>query len=162
MAAGTTYAQISSITTASTMTSVSFNSIPQTYTDLVLIVSGTQTGVGVAGLYISKINNDIDTNYSRTLLQGNGTSGSSAAGTSEDSLNIGLIGSVQTNSIFNFINYSNSTTFKTVLSRGNDSSALVRAGVGLWQKTEPITSFSVSGVTFSVGTTFSLYGIAAA
>lgn len=158
----TTYEPIATTTLSSTATTISFTSIPGTYTDLVLIVSGTQTGSGVAGLYIASINSDAGTNYSRTLLQGNGSTASSARGTNEDSMNIGLIGSTQTNSIFQFMNYSNSTTFKTILARGNDSSALVRASVALWRNTSAITSFNLSGVTFSVGTTATLYGIKAA
>jgi len=60
------------------------------------------------------------------------------------------------------MNYSNTTTYKTFLGRGNDPSSFVRQGVGLWRNTAAITSFSVSGVTFSTGVTATLYGIKAA
>ena len=94
-------------------TSFTFSSIPSTYTDLVCIVSGTHTGSGVAGLRIGSINSDGGSNYSDTLLQGNGSSASSAKDTSDTSMNIGLISSTQSNSIFHFMNYSNTTTYKT-------------------------------------------------
>jgi hypothetical protein len=162
MAAGATYTPIATTTLTGTTATISFTSIPGTYTDLVLVVAGTHTGSGVAGLYISSINGDTGANYSRTLLQGNGSSASSSRGTGETSLNIGLISDAQSNSIFHFMNYSNATTYKTLLSRGNDASALVRAGVALWRNTAAITSFNLSGVTFSIGVTATLYGIAAA
>jgi hypothetical protein len=160
----TTYTAIGSFTINSSQTEVTFSNIPQIYTDLTLVVSGTHTGSGVAGLYIGAINGDSggSTFYSRTLLQANGSTASSARGTSEDSLNIGLISSTQSNSIFHFMNYSSSYIKKTILARGNDSSALVRAAIGTYfYDTKPITSFTISGVTFSAGTTFSLYGIGA-
>jgi hypothetical protein len=160
----TTYEAIGSITLDSSETEITFSNIPQIYTDLTLVVAGTHTGSGVAGLYISSINGDGygSTFYSRTLLQGNGSAGSSTRGSNEDSLNIGLIGSTQTNSIFHFMNYSNNTTSKTILARGNDSSSLIRAAVGTYfYDVKPITSFTVTGVTFSAGTTFNLYGIGA-
>lgn len=160
----TTYTAIGTITLDSSETEITFSNIPQIYTDLTLVVAGTHTGSGVAGLYIGGINGDGygSTFYSRTLLQGNGSAASSARGTNEDSLNIGLIGSVQTNSIFHFINYSNNYTYKTILARSNDSSALTRAAVAnYFYNTKPITSFTLTGVTFAAGTTFSLYGTGA-
>lgn len=159
MPAGKTYVKIASQTLGSSSATVTFSNLPQNYTDLVLVVSGTHTGSGVAGLYISSINNDSGTNYSRTLLQGDGSTASSTRGSNENSMNIGLIGSTQTNSIFQFMNYSNTTTYKTILARGNDSSALVRASIALWRNTSAITSFSLTGVTFSSGSTFTIYGI---
>ncbi|CAB4148208.1 hypothetical protein UFOVP696_15 [uncultured Caudovirales phage] len=159
-----TMVPIASITLNATTTTITFSNIPQTYTDLMVVVTGTHTGSGVAGLRISAINGDGGSNYSDTLLQGGGGGGGSAvsARNSDTSMNIGLIGSSQSGSTFNFMNYSNSTTFKTILSRGNDASALVRAAIGMWRNTAAIRSFSVSGVTFSVGTTATIYGIKAA
>ena len=159
-----TYDPIASITLTSSQTEITFSNLPQIYTDLTLVVAGTHTGSGVAGLYVSAINGDGygSTFYSRTLLQGNGSSAVSARGTSEDTMNLGLIGSVQTNSTFHFMNYSNNYLAKTILARGNDSSSLVRAAVGTYFYGErPITSFTLTGVTFAAGTTFNLYGIGA-
>ena len=157
-----TYVSLYTTTLTSTASSVTISPISGVYTDLVLVVSGTHTGSGLAGLRISSINGDGGANYSDTLLQGSGTAANSGRDVNETSMNLGLIGSSQSNSIFYFMNYSNSTTYKTVLSRGNEPSTYIRAGVGLWRNTAAITSFAISGVTFSVGTTFSLYGITAA
>jgi hypothetical protein len=63
------------------------------------------------------------------------------------------------------MDYSNSTTFKTVLSRTSNAGNGTGATVCLWRKTpEVITSitiFTESAINFAIGSTFSLYGIQA-
>ena len=157
-----TYEPIATTTLTSNSTAIAFTSIPSTYTDLICVVVGTQTGSGVAGLYISAINGDTGTNYCTTIIQGDASSALSYKGTTVDAMNIGLINAGQTNSIFQFMNYKNTTTHKIVLARGNDANALVRQGVGVWRNNSAITSFSISMATIATGTTATLYGIAAA
>jgi hypothetical protein len=67
-------------------------------------------------------------------------------------------------SIVSINNYSSTTTFKTVLSRANnsDSNGYVGAHAQLWRSTSAINNISLfaSGTTlFNAGTTFDLYGI---
>jgi hypothetical protein len=68
--------------------------------------------------------------------------------------------------IAHFMNYSNSTTYKTIIGRCSDHSNVfgTLANVSLWRKTpEAITSIvlkSTTGNSFVEGTTVSLYGIA--
>ncbi len=62
-------------------------------------------------------------------------------------------------------NYSNASTYKTCLIRGNDANNYVLATVGLSRSTSAITSISLatsSGAQFVTGSTFTLYGIKAA
>jgi hypothetical protein len=79
---------------------------------------------------------------------------------------LGGVGRIATGgsvSILNFQNYSNSTTYKSVLTRVNNS-GFTMAWVNLWRSTAAITSITIypySG-TFSSGSTFTLYGISAA
>ena len=66
--------------------------------------------------------------------------------------------------ITHIMNYSNSTTYKTVLTRGGDGSILV-ANVGVYRSTSAITQIQIepqAGGNFDVGSTFALYGITAA
>lgn len=156
-----TYEPISTTTLGSTASSVTFSSIPGTYTDLVLVTSNTSSG-GLGGVYLDQINGDTGTNYSHTKIYGTGSVAGSDRNTSDTSVNIGLSNSTQCNNIFHFMNYSNTTTYKTVLARGNSASGQTRASVTLWRNTAAITSFKISGVTFDVGSTFTLYGIKAA
>jgi len=73
--AGSTYSFIAS-QSPSGVSSVTFNNIPQGYTDLVIVVSGScasnDTSIGLL------FNGDTGSSYSRTNLQGNGSSASSA------------------------------------------------------------------------------------
>jgi hypothetical protein len=67
--------------------------------------------------------------------------------------------------IMDIENYSNSTTYKTTLSRINNAGGTTGVGaeanVGLWRSTAAITSITIGGQTgnLSTGSTFTLYGI---
>jgi hypothetical protein len=64
------------------------------------------------------------------------------------------------------MNYANTTTYKNALylSSSVASSSYVGAAVGLWRSTAAINAvnFSTSGTNYVNGSTFTLYGIAAA
>ena len=164
MVALSTYTPIATHTIATAASSYTFSSIPSTYTDLVLVVNSA-TGSNDIDMYI-QVNSDTATNYSWTRMVGTGSATSSSrASSSSLGFRVGnMSGSNvgQNNAIVHFQNYSNTTTNKTVLSRGNNASNLVEAFSGLWRSTAAITSMSVNTQSgnFSVGSTFSLYGIA--
>ena len=167
MAAGSTYTPIATNTLGSAAASVTFSSISGSYTDLVLvcaIVSSTS-----ADDVFLRYNSDTATNYSVTTLSGNGTSAISDRLTSQTNLRITRNGytstTLPTSHIISIQNYSNATTYKTTLIRSNNSAIGTDAIVGLWRATPAaITTVLVSMASgnFSTGTTFSLYGIAAA
>jgi hypothetical protein len=164
-----TYIPLATQTLSSAAASVTFSSIPATYTDLVVVVSGQVASVGTV-LKI-QFNSDTATNYSMTELYGTGSSAASARRTSQTSIETsynlvnfdnGNIG----NALINVMNYSNATTNKTVLARTNSPSATYPgtvATVGLWRSTAAINSMTLfASANFSIGSTFSLYGIASA
>jgi hypothetical protein len=157
-----TYQPIATTTLGSSASSVTFSSISGSYTDLVLVVAGTYTSGGTNDAAL-QFNSDTGSNYSWTRLLGNGSAASSSRSTNDVQIDFGLISSTnQSNSIAHIQNYSNSTTYKTVLGRGN-STEYVGAIVGTWRNTSAITSITVkSAATYSSGTTFVLYGITAA
>lgn len=161
MAAGSTYTPIATSSPSGT-SSVTFSSISSAYTDLIVIYNGIATAAVNINL---TYNGDSGSNYSFTRLYGNGSSASSDRTSNTTALNP-TVGGVnnQFAAIWQFMNYSNTTTYKTALFRSNDASAYVGAQVGLWRSTSAITSmtFALSGATYSAGTTFTLYGIAAA
>ena len=159
-----TYEPIATTTLGSAASSYTFSSIPSTYTDLVLVTVGTLSGGTDRGL-LFQVNSDTGTNYSLTLLDGNGTSASSGRDTNSNFGNAGLAStSNQCVSIAHFMNYANTTTYKTVLSRGNNSGYRVRAAVSLWRSTSAISSITIydSAYNLSSGFTATLYGIKAA
>jgi hypothetical protein len=158
-----TYEPISTTTLGSAQASFSFTSIPGTYTDLVAVVVATTSG----NLKI-RFNSDTSTNYSNTVLYGIGTTSTSGRNINDSGLAFGTTANTLGNGVnlYHFMNYSNTTTNKTALSRGNDSDGpLVRADVGLWRSTSAITSitfYSSNAVDISTGSVFTLYGIKAA
>ena len=158
-----TYEAIATTTLGSAQSSVTFSSISGSYTDLVGIVVGQSSA---SGNLLVELNSDTGSNYSATILFGDGTSADSARTTNATSINIGDIDqNAISNNIVNFQNYSNATTYKTLLGRGNRQPTSVVAKVGLWRSTSAITTikFSLSGgATFNSGSTFTLYGIKAA
>jgi len=163
MAAANTYTQIASTTLGSAAASVTFSSIAATYTDLVLVINPTMAvNADVTVIF----NGDTANNYSSTYLSGNGTSAASSRFSTMpkiylDSINTGTT-IVQYNT--NIMNYANTTTYKTVLSRYGGTTKGVEAVVGLWRSTAAITSMTITGdgANFSTGSTFNLYGITAA
>lgn len=169
MAAGATYIPIATTTTSGSAASYTFSSIPSTYTDLILVVNGTNSSGSTEDLMV-RYNGDTGTNYSRTFLEGT-TSALNSGRTSDQTYAIigGYIGSGKNFvTIFQFLNYSNTTTYKTSLSRANIGNAAtygIYSTVGLWRSTAAINSVQVfwpSAGTFGNGTSLTLYGIAAA
>ena len=161
MAAGATYVSIASNTLSSSAASVTFSSIPGTYTDLVVVVNGTFT-TGSTNNVNFQFNGDTASNYSWLRLLGSGSAASSAR-SSDVEINVGgLSSTAQSTTVANIQNYSNTTTYKTAIGRGN-TPEYVQASLGAWRNTAAITSVKIqSAATFASGTTFSLYGIVAA
>jgi len=171
MAAGSTYTPIATTTLGSAQASVDFTSIPATYTDLVVIFNGQAAG-SLNNLEM-QFNGDTGTNYSDTYLSGNGTSASSGReSATKASILIGNNGNPPASGssfdivIVNIMNYANTTTYKTALTRANNAANGVDAIVGLWRATPAaITSIKIfikSGNNLNTGTNATLYGIKAA
>lgn len=168
MAAGSTYTPIATTTLGSNAASYTFSSIPSTYTDLVLIVNGE---VSSSTTVSCQINADTGTNYSTTEIFSDGTTASSFRISNNAQIAVMGIGAQTSSgypfmSILNFQNYSNTTTYKTVLGRTNQANLGVNAIAALWRSTSAINSIKLLGYLgasgFTAGTTFTLYGITAA
>jgi hypothetical protein len=160
-----TYVALDTTTvTGSPVSSVTLSSISQAYTDLVLIINGTTANDSNGGL---RFNGDTTSNYSWTRMQGNGSSATSARGVNDTSIQAYMTGTSTGglgNAVIQILNYTSTTTFKSVLSRHQATSTATRAIVGVWRKTpEAINSITVvtDNSSWNVGTTFSLYGIRA-
>lgn len=157
-----TYVPIATTTLGSAQSSVTFNSFSG-YTDLILIIAGTTSSS--SNVYL-RFNSDSGSNYSDTLLYGTGSATGSERVTNQTRVDLGnMYAGSQNTIVANIMNYSNSSVYKTTLSRANNAANIVEAAVGLWRSTSAITQIDVSLVstyTFSSGTTFTLYGIKAA
>lgn len=158
----TTYEPIATTTLSSAAASVTFSSISGSYTDLVLIVNAKNT-TGSQSPYL-QFNSDTGSNYSETYLRGDGTTASSGRDLSQTKGYVAFLNNEWGNAIINIQNYSNTTTYKTIISR-SARSTMTAAVVTLWRSTSAITSVLINadgGDTFVAGSTFTLYGIKAA
>lgn len=166
-----TYEPIATTTLGSSASSITFDSIPGTYTDLRIILSSTADN----GQNITlRFNDSSGTVYSGTFIVGQG-SPSTGSQRNYDStyLYIGNESTASTNTnprldMIDIFSYAGST-FKTVLmatsKENNNASASansVEIGAGMWESTNAITKivFLWSGTNnFKSGTTVTLYGI---
>lgn len=166
-AAAGAYESIASATPTGTNT-VTFSSIPSTYTSLQIRLSTLTASDG--GSLLLQLNGDTGNNYARHNLRGNGSAASAGglASTNRILLDSGAVGTFTTFpmvSIIDIQDYAATTRNKTVrLIQGvdNNSSGEVILVSGLWMNTAAVTSATVSvlgGINYAAGTTIALYGI---
>jgi hypothetical protein len=169
----TTYNLITSNVLGSSAASVTFSSIPATYTDLVVQASMRTDRVDVLDIAGITFSSDTSTNYSATTLYGNGASVTSSirsnfANVRENTI-IGNSGLSNTFGSFEMYipNYliSASKPFSGFMVTENNSSTSGTAIVAvsnLWRNTATISSmnfFPITGPNFLTGSSFYLYGI---
>ena len=174
----TAYTSIATLTAAGGETSLTFSSIPGTYTDLQIRMISKDTYAGAASAsYVGvQFNGDTAANYYYHLLQGNGTAASATAsnGTFIQGGKTTYSGTGQTSvyssSICDIADYTNTSKYKTAkVLAGDDwnvstTNARISLVSGLWMSTSAITSvtFLPAFTAFAAGTTFALYGVKAA
>jgi hypothetical protein len=164
-----TYDPISTTTLGSAASSVTFSSISGSYTDLILIVNAKSSITSGFPALRATINSDTGSNYSFTQITGDGSSATSSNLSSASYAFVANIPNTNSSSfganIIQFMNYSNTTTNKTILSRINSADSSTIARINLWRNTAAITSILLTegnGANFIAGSTFTLYGIKAA
>lgn len=160
-----TYEPISTTTLGANSTTITFSSIPGTYTDLVLVVVGT----GTASNGKLRMNADSATNYSQTVLYGSGTSAISSRLSSQTSIDYwgadaGISSTIPSMSKVTFFNYAGSTNKTVLIENPNDQngSGAIWTAVGLYRSTSAITQINLimgSTASYKTGTTATLYGI---
>jgi hypothetical protein len=114
-----TYEKIATTTLGSAANTVTFSSIAGTYTDLIVVCNGSVSNDTDEPRL--RFNGDTGNNYSTTNLRGNGTSAQSNRYSNQTSIVLeNVFGWKNTNNntaIWQIFNYSNSTTYKSVLGR---------------------------------------------
>jgi hypothetical protein len=172
MPAGSTYTPIATNTLGSATATVTFSSIPSTYTDLRLVVVAKNNTASYDNMAMQVGNGSVDTgaNYSLTYVQGNGTTATSGRFTAQNYmlLTYSAVG-LYTNPFMTTIDiqsYSNTSVYRSILARNNEPSQGLQAQVALWrnnsQAIDTIKFYITSGSSFATGSTFTLYGITAA
>lgn len=165
-----TYEPIASTTLTTSAANITFSGISGLYTDLVLVGSAKSLLSGTDSFGIA-VNGNTGAIYSRTYMEGNGSTGTSGRQTAQIRIVSDYIMGTSGVADFgvytwNFMDYSNTTTKKTVLYRGNNTQVSggwkVSAMVYLVNITAAITSLTIAtmnGPNLAIGTTFTLYGI---
>lgn len=173
MPAQSTYTPISTYTASGSTNAFSFSSIPQTYTDLVLVgYHRSSQAVTSPGYYVRP---NTGTGWSGTYLFTDGVSTSSgrfALNTSDCQAGL-TVGNSATSGIFastitQFFNYSNTTTFKTFITQvgtdrnGAGYSELFINSTNGTAAINTMIIYNDSNTNWVAGSTWTLYGITAA
>jgi hypothetical protein len=163
----TSYESIATVTGNGTASSVTFSSIPATYSSLQVRISYLATATK---LFLQP-NGDTNTaNFARHALFGDGSTVSAlgaAASTSPFITNLGADSSTTnpTVVIIDIHDYASTTKNKTVrvfTGIDNNGSGAVNLNSILWMSTTAISSLVIpnqNGTNYNTGSTFSLYGI---
>jgi len=154
--------------------SITFNSIPQTYTHLQIrgIGKWTTTGNDQSTIQFT-LNSDNGSNYSYHAIRGNGTSGI-AIGQASYTRYLSYIGAPSSFSsyanmfgatVFDLLDYTNTNKNKTMRSlvgfNTNGGSDSIGISSGLWMNTAAVTSITVAlDGNLAQYSEFALYGIA--
>jgi hypothetical protein len=164
-----TYKLISSNTLTTSATSVTFSSIPATYTDLLIKISARNSGAATQDtITITTINGS--TGFSNNWIRGSGSSITSLRNLVGTSAYVGQIpGAGGTSNTFDnteiyipSYTVSQNKPFSTFSAQENNLTATyMGATAGLWSNTAAITSitFDANGQNFVTGSSFFLYGI---
>jgi hypothetical protein len=164
MAKTATYSLISNTTLGSAQSTVTLSSIPATFTDLLLVSSVAFTSAVADSTFT--FNTDTANNYSFTAIYGSGTTATSIRSSNRGHISIYEGPSTtlgESVSILNILDYANTSTYKTTLSRGNSTGG-TGSVVGLWRSTAAINQIVIANngsTTFKTGSNFKLYGIEA-
>lgn len=153
-----TYIPLASTVLASPAGTVTFSSIPQTYRDLILVVSGTASS---SAQIVCRFNASTSGYTEQAML---GFSGGAIAYTVGVSyLSQLFVGTTATLSIMKIMDYSAVDKQKTALYSIASDGVTVGSTFGRWQNQSAINQVSLSpegsGITFLTGSTFSIYGV---
>jgi len=153
---------LAEITLTSTDSEITFGSIPNTYRDLIVVFNGKISGDFDTP---TNFNSDSSASYYMVNMRGDGSSTASSANTASTLFSLGLRNVIISSSdeivsVIQIMDYSATDKHKTALKRVNSASKQTYAEAVRWANTSAITSirFQVSGGTFSIGSTFALYG----
>lgn len=161
-----TYEPIATTTLGSAATTITFSSIPATFTDLRVVWTGSFANAGGSRLTL-RFNSDSGSNYSYTRLSGNGSAAASARNTSQTDIIMG-VSDIPQNAIhlntIDVFSYAGSTNKTCLISQSSDNngSGWVFNQVGLWRSTSAITSITLldyQATNINAGATATLYGI---
>lgn len=165
--AANTYTALNKVTiTGSTTNTMEFASIPSGYTDLRIVFNGQTTAAAITCL---KFNNTIaGTDYSYTWIGGGGATATTNLGANQPHAYVTNVGHMNANPgqiTIDILQYSNPSMRKHIISTAVNGAGLgVDKTVSKWRQTTAISSIQIfldRAEYWSIGSTFTLYGIKA-
>lgn len=163
-----TYIALATTTLATAASSVTFGSIPQSYRDLVIVVTSAAGNTGAPGgnarNLLMRFNGDSTNSYTRVIMSADG---SSTRSTSDTQSWFALDWYATTNNsthdhIMHAMDYSATNKHKILLTRVRSTGG-TEVLASRWASKDAVTSISIfyDSNTLAAGSTFSLYGIRA-
>ncbi len=166
-------ASTSQVVLSSTAATITFSSIPGTFTDLIVVCNGrTNESANASGIYL-QFNADTGANYTRQELLGNNVTASAGVATASAKTQFGVLTAASATANFpgsfttEILNYAGTTFQKMSFSRigwqvnSTTSNWFLAAENVLWANTAAITSIvlgSINTASMITGTTCTLYG----
>ena len=163
------YDSIATTTLSSPAASITFSSIPATYTHLQ--IRGIARSTAAAGNVSIAYNSDTGSNYAGHDLYGDGATAAAGGGGSRVPSNIGVIAVPVSTDLANsfgvgvvdILDYSSTTKYKTVrVLTGfdvNGSGGYILFRSELWMNTNAISTITMSLANFDTYSSVALYGI---
>jgi len=168
----TTYEPIATATLSVAAASITFSSIPQTFTDLRVVIWGTHATAG--DISVMRFNGDTATNYVNTYMRSTSTS-TGAVSVNDYTVapyigltNRGSSTTVPEIAIADIFAYTDTSKFKSVLTEAaelrDSTSGQVTAFTSIWKSTAAITSIVIRDDSYNLAAGYmaTLYGIKAA
>ena len=170
-ASTTAYESIATTTVGTSVSSITFSSIPATYTHLQLRWIARSDRAAAQDFVDIRLNADTGANYAAHLLYGDGATATSTAYVSNTSVGVIFMpGSTATASVFgvgvmDILDYTNTNKYTTTRILGGadiNGSGRIVLGSGVWMNTAAVTTLTIisdNASTFSQYSKFALYGI---
>ena len=150
---------------------ITFSSIPSTYTSLQIRFIGRVTNADTADNLFLRFNSDSGSNYAWHYLEGDGATSTASGAVTQTRILSGRVSAANATSgivgagVIDIHNYASTTqnkTVRTLTGIDRNGSGNVRMDSGLWINTSAVTSIQLtngSGTNFTTDSTFALYGM---
>jgi hypothetical protein len=150
---------------------ITFSSIPSTYTHLQIRYIGRVTNSDTADNIFVQFNSDTGSNYAWHYLQGDGASVAASGATSQSKILSGRVSAATAGSdvmgggVLDLLDYANTNKYKTLRTltgQDRNGGGVIVMTSGLWQNTAAVSTITItngSATNFTTTSQFALYGI---
>ena len=169
VAASTSSYESIATSTPSGVSTITFSSIPSTYSSLQIRAIAKRDSASTSGSSNLRFNGDTAANYVRHFLRGSGAAATAGASTAQTSIecfehtgNDAAVTNMMGVLILDIQDYASTTKNKVIRTiSGNDQNGAgnIYLTSGLWLSTAAVTSITLFSSTNYLNTTFALYGI---